>query len=406
MTARDKGVLNKVNILLRKFRRLDARYKALQLPLKRIESFQDIPVSRRDDMIAFVQAHALKGAFNITATSGSSAARLLIAHSRKSHAAHLRRLAMIYQSIGLTTQDLCLNLCSYSLNSGGRLMEAAFKSAGIGVIPLGELQGPDKVAEAVSLIRHLRPTVINSYTNQLYPLFRALGKGHGVQACIVNGEPLYPFFKEQIEVMSGVRIYNHYGAMEFSGFAIVQKPDDAYMRVFDGGLYLEVRGDDGRIARTGRGALLVTDLDNDIMPFIRYELGDRVELVRRKGILFLKVLGRLADSILLNGEVYSCRDIVGLFQAALGHPDFFLLVEKDAVTYQDRIMLNVLSENEGLWQKVQLFLRDQSALAGMTRFKLYRGEMPRTSTGKFRHLVDGRAQMMGESVARPALPLV
>ncbi|MEI8012768.1 MAG: hypothetical protein WCI27_09890 [Candidatus Omnitrophota bacterium] len=404
MALNDKLVLKKLNGLLRKFCRQDERYKTFSLPLKSMKDIQYIPVSHRDDLAAFAGRHSLKGAFNVTATSGSSASRLLIAHSRKSHAVHVRRLVAVYKSIGIMSKDLCLNLCSYSLNSGGRLMEASFKSLGVGVIPLGELRGAEKVAEAVAITRQLHPTVINSYTNQLFPLFSALGKDHQVRVCIVNGEPLYPSFKAQIEAMAGVRIYNHYGAMEFSGFAIARKPDDEYMRVFDDGLYLEVRDDDGRVRETGRGALLVTDLDNDVMPFIRYELGDRVELVRRKDGLYLKVLGRLTDSILLNGEVYSCQDVVGLFQAALGHPDFFLLVEKDAVTYQDKMVLNVLSQDAGAWQKVQMFLKNQSALEGLTRLAVYRGEMPKTSTGKFRHLVDARAKMMGDNAARPDLP--
>ena len=41
---------------------------------------------------------------------------------------------------GVKEGVLCLNLCAYELNSGGRMMEAAFKAAGAGVIPLGSDQ--------------------------------------------------------------------------------------------------------------------------------------------------------------------------------------------------------------------------------------------------------------------------
>ena len=145
---------------------------------------------------------------------------MLIAHSRKAYEAHLRRLVKIYRHVGVKEGMLCLNLCSYELNSGGRLMEAAFKAAGAGVIPLGPISTPDKVLEAARLIEALKPVMINAYTNQLFDLFALLGRKHSIRRCLVNGEPLWPDYRKRIEQMGGVHIHDHYGAMEVSGLAI------------------------------------------------------------------------------------------------------------------------------------------------------------------------------------------
>ena len=115
--------------------------------------------------------------------------------------AHLRRLVKIYRHVGVKEGALCLNLCSYELNSGGRLMEAAFKAAGAGVIPLGPISTPDKVQEAARLIELLKPDMINAYTNQLFDLFAVLGRKHSIRRCLVNGEPLWPEYRQRIEQM-------------------------------------------------------------------------------------------------------------------------------------------------------------------------------------------------------------
>lgn len=389
-TANNHTFLKKINSLLAHFRKLDARYAGLELPLRSLREFSKVSISTREDLLKFSKQHALKGAFNLTATSGTTETRLLIAHSRRSYEMQIRRLVKLYKSIGVSRGDICLNTCSYELNSGGRLMETAYKALGVGVIPLGVLDSPEKKAEAVALVRMLKPTVVNSYTNQLFSFFAALGKDHGIRCCVVNGEPLYPSFKKQIETMAGVQIFDHYGAMEFAGFAIAQNHDDKYMRISEDGLHFEVLKDNGRLSSTGTGSLLVTDLLNDCQPFIRYRLGDKVELIRRKGALWIKVLGRLSDSILVDGVVHSRAALVRLLQEAIGHPEFFILIDKDPCTYRDKIILNVSAKDHERSNSILSALASAGSLTRLVKLKVYSGEIPRTSTGKYRHVIDAR----------------
>jgi len=387
-----KDILLQVSRQIAHFRKADARYRGIRLPLKTWAQLGSVPVSSREDLVRFVQDYPLKDVFNVTATSGTTKDRLLIGHSKESYEVHVRRLVRLYRSVGISRKDLCLNLCSYGLNSGGRLMEVAYKAAGAGVIPLGILDHPGKRAEVVDLVKRLRPTVVNSYTNQLFDLFSAIGRKHSIRCCIVNGEPLSRVFKKRIEGLAGVRIFDHYGAMEVSGFAIAQKPDDDFMKVFDDGLLLEVLTEDGDVACEGRGALLVSDLLNRCMPFIRYKLGDEVELLRRRGGLFVKVFGRLSDTVLLDGEVYSSREVVRTTQDLLGHPQFFFVVEKDLTTYRDVIILNVLSSAPALRSDLRQKLEGALSLERMIDIRTYRGEVPKTSTGKYRQLIDARTK--------------
>jgi phenylacetate-coenzyme A ligase PaaK-like adenylate-forming protein len=381
--------LKKVSQLLQVFSKRDRRYRK---GLRSWDDFRRIPVSGREDMKAFLQAGFAQDAFNITATSGSTSSRLLIAHSRKAYEAHLRRLVKIYRHVGVKEGMLCLNLCSYELNSGGRLMEAAFKAAGCGVIPLGPISTPDKVHQAAHLIEALKPVMINAYTNQLFDLFALLGRKHSVRRCLVNGEPLWPDYRKRIEQMGGVHIHDHYGAMEVSGLAIALEPDNEYMKVVADGLLLEVLEDSGKASSTGTGDLLVTDLDNTCMPFIRYRLGDRVEMIRRAGALWLKVLGRTQDSILLNGVVVMKQELVRTVNDFLGHPRFFFVVDKHPLRYYDKLIINVVG---GSVKQFKALAGDVVKTLGVDHcidVRTHDGTIPRTLNGKIQYFIDARTK--------------
>jgi phenylacetate-coenzyme A ligase PaaK-like adenylate-forming protein len=382
--------LRKVSQLLQVFSKRDRRYRN---KLSSWDDFKRIPVSGREDLKAFTKTGFAGDPFNITATSGSTSSRMLIAHSRQAHETHLHRLVKIYRLIGAKAGVLCLNLCAYELNSGGRLMEAAFKAAGAGVIPLGPISTPDKVLEAVHLIKILKPAMINAYTNQLFDLFVLLGRKHSIRRCVVNGEPLWPEYRKRIEQMGDVRIHDHYGAMEVSGLAIALRPDDGYMKVIADGLLLEVLDDSGSTSRAGTGDLLVTDLDNACMPFIRYRLGDRVELVRRRGSLWVKVLSRTANSFLLNGVVVMKEELVRKINDLLGHPRFFFVIDKDPLRYYDRLIINTV--DDGGLKRLEVHVPQVIKELGINNcleVRKHLGLIPRTLNGKIRYFIDARAK--------------
>ena len=317
---------------------------------------------------------------------------MIIAHSREAYETHLRRLVKIYRLAGVKKGVLCLNLCAYELNSGGRLMESAFKAAGAGVIPLGPISSPDKVLEAARLIELLKPVMVNAYTNQLFDLFSLLGRKHSIRRCLVNGEPLWPDYRKRIEQMGGVHIHDHYGAMEISGLGLAFKPDDAYMKVIADGLLLEVLEDSGQVSRTGTGDLLVTDLDNTCLPFIRYRLGDRVELKRYQGSLWIKVLGRTQDRLLINGVVVMKQELIRTVNDFLGHPRFFFVVDKHPLQYYDKLIINVVDSPLLKLQALPQAVIKAVGVDNCIDVRTHEGTIPRTLNGKIKYFIDARKE--------------
>jgi len=382
----DIVTLKKINHLLACFAHLQP-YRAVRLPLKSCGEFLKLPLMMRDDIRQFPPQGEV---FNVTATSGSSEKQMYILHPKDCYRTHLRRLVKIYKSCGMKPGDLCLNLCSYELNSGGRIMEQAFKTLGAGVIPLGSLTSPEKTKEAIALIKSLKPSFINSYTNQLYDVFSVLKRKHPVKSCILNGEPLYPWFKDRLRALSGTRIFDHYGAMEFSGFAIAEDPKDAFMRLFEDGLYIEILGEDGRTTELGEGRIVVTDLENTCMPFIRYVVGDRVHITKKGNAKYIRVLGRDADSLLIEGKIVSRRLVAETILRLLGHPRFFCIIDKDRRNFRDNITLHIPEKDVSASATLIKELGVRLHIAHLVTIRPHSGHVPKTSTGKYRHIMDLR----------------
>lgn len=381
--------LTKLNSLLKVFSKKDRRYK---LRLRTWEDFKQLPITSRTEIKRFIEAGLVRDAFNLAATSGSSSSRMMIAHSEAAYEAHLARLVKLYRLVGVKKGMLCLNLCSYELNSGGRLMEAGFKAAGCGVIPLGSTSTPEKLEEAVHLIKTLKPTIINAYTNQLFDLFALLGKKHSVKHCLVNGELLWLEYRKRIEKIGGVQIHDHYGAMEISGLAVALKASDEYMRVVADGLLLEVLIESGESSQTGIGDLLVTDLNNTSMPFIRYRLGDRVELVRRQGALSIKVLSRTEDSLLINGVVVLKKELIRAVNDFLGHPGFFFVLDKHPLQYYDKLIVNLVEEKPKAAAALMQAIMKATGIDRCIDIRAHQGTIPRTANGKIKYFIDARKE--------------
>ncbi|MBF0510745.1 MAG: phenylacetate--CoA ligase family protein [Candidatus Omnitrophica bacterium] len=380
--------LKKVNQLFNFFSKKDKRWK---VHLRSWDDFKRVPVTSREQMKDFLKTGFADTVFNLTATSGSTSSRLLIAHSRQAYEAHLSRLVKIYRLFGVKEGALCLNLCSYDLNSGGRLMESAFKAAGAGVIPLGPVSTAEKLQEAVFLIKTFKPTLVNAYTNQLFDLFALLGKKHSIQRCLVNGEPLWPDYRQRIECLGGVRVHDHYGAMEISGLACALAPHDEYMKVVADGLLLEVL-DNELASESGQGDLLVTDLNNTCMPFIRYRLGDRVQLKRDKEGLWIKVQGRIQESLLINGVVVLKQELIRTVNDVLKHPSFFFVIDKDPQRYYDKLFINIVKLQAKDLRVLKDVVVQKIGLDRCIEIRKHEGAIPRTLNGKIRYFIDARKQ--------------
>ncbi len=138
------------------------------------------------------------------------------------------------------------------------------------------------LGEQIHWIIKERPPYILSYPTNLHALAlrcEELGlRMPWLKSLITFSEALSPGQRSVIERVFGVLVEDMYSAAEVSMIA-VQCPDvpEVY-HVQSENVLMEVVDDDGAPCKVGQtGRILVTDLHNFAMPFIRYEIGDLAE---------------------------------------------------------------------------------------------------------------------------------
>jgi phenylacetate-CoA ligase len=143
-------------------------------------------------------------------------------------------------------------------------------------IPVFEMR-EDRLQEMVREIAGWRPTLMDGYAEALDFLAHYL-EGRGdldlrPRALMSSAQTLPEPSRKRIEQAFGCRVFDKYGAREFSGIAYECEAHDGHHVVGEGYIVEVLR--DGRPARPGElGEIVITDLSNYCLPFIRYRIGD------------------------------------------------------------------------------------------------------------------------------------
>jgi phenylacetate-CoA ligase len=100
------------------------------------------------------------------------------------------------------------------------------------------------------------------------------GRPLPMKAVFTEGEPLYPFLRENIEKAFGTRVFDLYGNMEYAG--LIHECERGQMHAIPDYGFLEILGQEGQPVPPGEeGYLVWTGFINETMPLIRYRIGDR-----------------------------------------------------------------------------------------------------------------------------------
>jgi phenylacetate-CoA ligase len=217
-------------------------------------------------------------------------------------------------------------------------------------------------ADFAAAVDRSRPDAIVAYTGPLHEVSLRLesgGPSHKPRAIVVGAEKLHAFQREQIERVFGAPVFETYGSREFM---LIGAECDRHsgLHLTSEHLFVEVVDEDGRPTPAGQeGNVVITDLYNYGMPFIRYANGDRAiagfeQCACGRGLpLLKKVVGRELDIIrtgagrMIPGEFFPhlVKDFpaVRRFQVVQEEPDWvrFAMVAEGMNT-ADRLRLECL----------------------------------------------------------------
>lgn len=171
-------------------------------------------------------------------------------------------------------------------------------------IPVFEMTDA-KLEEMIRLIENKRPILIDGYAEALDFLAQYLETRGGMhfrpKALMSSAQTLPRKSRDLIERAFGCKVFDKYGSREFSGIAYESDAHNGHLVVAEG--YIVELLVDGRPAQPGEvGEVVITDLNNFCMPFIRYRIGDLAEALRDEPSTCGRGLPRIGD---IQGRVQS-----------------------------------------------------------------------------------------------------
>jgi len=200
--------------------------------------------------------------------------------------------------------------------------------------------------------------VLYGYTSSIVELARCMkerGTRLPVRAVMATGEGIRQSERQFIKDALNTDFYHVYASRELGWLA--SECTEHALHLSEEWAYIEIVDDDGRLLPAGtEGRIIVTTFDNRVMPFIRYEIGDRGIIndepcVCGRTLRTIRLTGRIPEfirldssrtvsllDILANIDAYA--DAIRQFQIIHAQPLAFVIKVVPGVTFahdRDRI---------------------------------------------------------------------
>ena len=221
-----------------------------------------------------------KDVVRLHSSSGTTGNPTVVYHDRHDLESWANLMARSLYSAGVRDTDVFQNICGYGLFTGGLGFQYGIEKLGCLSIPAGA----GNSLRQIKLMRDFGTTVahaIPSYLGRLHDVFREEGldprQDTQLHTLVIGAEPHTDEHRRRIEEMFGVKAYNSFGLSEMNGpgvaFECTEQNglhvwEDAYVVEIINPLTLEPVAD-GEV-----GELVMTTLDRQAMPIIRYRTRD------------------------------------------------------------------------------------------------------------------------------------
>ena len=177
-----------------------------------------------------------------------------------------RQVRLWHQTLGMNPLQVFREKCDAWFNN--RLFIPAYEMS------------DNNMAESLQKIQRHNPVFIDGYAESFNFLAHYLKDRGGVsirpRGIMSSAQALPDQSREIIEEAFGCKVFDKYGSREFSGIAYECNAHEGHHVVAES--YIVEVLKDGRPALPGEiGEVVITDLNNFCMPFIRYRVGDLAE---------------------------------------------------------------------------------------------------------------------------------
>jgi len=264
--------------------------------------------------------------------------------------------------------------------------------------------GEPEMTRCLAGLNCFKPECVIGYTNPLYNLALFIGNNSKVifrpKGIICAAEKVHPHQREVIERVFGARVFNTYGSREFMLIAAECEKHEG-LHISAENLIVEIIKEDGTPAKDGEtGRIVVTDLHNYGMPFIRYEIGDLGVATTKmcscgRGLpLIADVVGRSLDVIRTpEGKIVPGEFFPHLFKDYSGIARF--QVVQDKINHLVIKLVPTDKIEDAVRSRIDQEIRKAVGSTMVLDYQVV-SEIPLTATGKYRVTVSSIPEMRND----------
>lgn len=283
--------------------------------IKSIADISKLPFLSKDDLREAypygLLGVPLKDCIRIQSTSGTTGKRVIAFYTQNDIDLWDDCCARAIVAAGGTKEDVCQVCYGYGLFTGGMGLHGGSQKVGCLTVPMSS----GNTDRQLQFMEDLQSTILcctPSYAAYLGESIKERGIGDRIhlKAGIFGAEPWSEEMRIDIQNSLGLKAYDIYGLTELSGPGVAfECSEQSGMHINEDHFYAEIIDPDtGEVLPEGtQGELVITSLDKEAFPLIRYRTRDICTLSRKKcscgrtHVKMSKPRGRSDDMLIIKG---------------------------------------------------------------------------------------------------------
>lgn len=252
--------------------------------IDRVEQIRELPFTTKQDLRDHYPYGFLtlpkRDIIRLHSSSGTTGNPTVIFHNRHDISSWANLMARSLFCAGVRDTDVFQNIVGYGLFTGGLGFQYGIERLGALSIPAGA----GNSQRQIKLMRDYGTTVIHaipSYLGRLYEVFQAEGldpqRDTELRLLVIGAEPHTEEQRRRIEEMFGVKAFNSFGLSEMNGPGVAFECEyQSGLHIWEDAYVVEIVDPQTLqpVADGEYGELVMTTLDREGMPLVRYRTRD------------------------------------------------------------------------------------------------------------------------------------
>lgn len=282
-----------------------------------LEDIRKIPFTTKADMRAnypfgLVAGNMYEDGVRIHSSSGTTGTPTVIVHSQHDLNSWANLVARCLYMVGIRKTDVFQNSSGYGMFTGG--LGFQYGAERLGALTVPAAAGNSK--RQIKFIMDFKTTALHaipSYAIRLAEVLQEEGidpTSTTLKTLVIGAEPHTDEQRKKIEKLLGVKAYNSFGMTEMNGPGVAfECTEQNGMHLWEDCYYIEIiNPQTGEPVPDGEiGELVITTLDREMMPLIRYRTRDLTRILPgkcpcgRTHLRIDRIKGRSDDMFIIKG---------------------------------------------------------------------------------------------------------